>query len=134
VAEFMGTITGGLTIPGAPPQIGWAPLDHDQRNTLSVGVDTNLPWRAVLSANVTYGSGFTNGAYGGTPQSPQYLSPHTTVDLAASKSIGERYTVSINATNIGNSHLLIDDSLTFGGFHYDDPREVYGEFRYRFHY
>ena len=33
-----------------------------------------------------------------------------------------------------NSHLLIDDSLTFGGFHYNDPREFYGEFRLRFHY
>ncbi len=40
----------------------------------------------------------------------------------------------MNAVNVGNSHLLIDDSLTFGGFHYDDPREVYGEVRYKFHY
>ena len=134
IAEFMGTITGGLTVPGAEPQIGWAPLDHDQRNTLSVGFNTSLPRRTSLSANVTYGSGFTNGAYDGTPGSPQYLSPHTTVDLSASKSIGERWTVSVNAVNVGNSHLLIDDSLTFGGFHYDDPREVYGEVRYRFHY
>jgi outer membrane receptor protein involved in Fe transport len=101
---------------------------------LSLGFDANLPRRTTLSANVTYGSGFTNGAFDGTPDSPQYLSPHTTVDLAASKSIGERWTVSVNAVNIGNSHLLIDDSLTFGGFHYDEPREVYGEVRYRFHY
>ena len=134
IAEFMGTITGGLTIPGAPPQAGWAPLDHDQRNTLSVGFAANLPWKTLLSGNVTYGSGFTNGADDGTPESPQYLAAHTTVDLGASKSIGERWTVSVNGVNIGNSHLLIDDSLTFGGFHYDEPREVYGELRYRFHY
>lgn len=134
VAEFMGTITGGLTIPGATPQIGWKPLDHDQRNTLSVGLEANLPWRTLLSGDVIYGSGFSNGSFDGAPGSPEYLSPHTTVDLSLSKSVRELWTVSVNATNIGNSHLLIDDSLTFGGFHYDDPREVYGEVRYRFNY
>ncbi len=30
--------------------------------------------------------------------------------------------------------LLIDNSLTFGGTHFNSPREVYGELRYRFHY
>ncbi len=136
VAEFMGTITGGLTIPGAPPQAGWAPLDHDQRNTLVVGFDTSLPRRTTFSANVTYGSGFSNGAYDDTlsPLPPEYLSWHTTVDLMVGKSFGERFSVSVNAVNVANSHLLIDDSLTFGGFHYDDPREVYGELRYHFHY
>jgi len=29
---------------------------------------------------------------------------------------------------------LIDNSLTFGGFHYDNPREIYGEIRYGFKY
>jgi hypothetical protein len=24
--------------------------------------------------------------------------------------------------------------LTFGGFHWNDPRQIYGEFRYRFNY
>jgi len=24
--------------------------------------------------------------------------------------------------------------VTFGGFHWNDPREIYVEFRYRFHY
>lgn len=136
VAEFMGAITGGLTAPGAGPQVGWTPLDHDQRNTLSIGVDTNLPARTTFSANVAYGSGFTNGAFDSAlvPLPPQYLSWHTTVDLAVSKSFGERFSVSVNAVNVTNSHLLVDDSLTFGGFHYNDPREVYGEFRYRFHY
>jgi len=136
VAEFMGAITGGLTIPGAQSQVGWAPLDHDQRNTLNVGFDASLPWKASFSANVAYGSGFTNGAFDSTlvPLPPQYLSWHTTVDLTVGKSFGERFSVSVNAVNITNSHLLIDDSLTFGGFHYDDPREVYGEVRYHFHY
>ncbi len=51
-----------------------------------------------------------------------------------SKSFGERLSVAVNAVNLLNSHLLIDDSLTFGGFHYNDPREVYVEVRYHFHY
>jgi hypothetical protein len=28
----------------------------------------------------------------------------------------------------------LDNSLTFGGFHYNDPRAIYAEVRYRFHY
>jgi hypothetical protein len=28
----------------------------------------------------------------------------------------------------------IDNSQTLGGFHWNNPREIYVEFRYRFHY
>jgi hypothetical protein len=41
---------------------------------------------------------------------------------------------SVTALNVTNRHLLIDNSLTFGGTHYNHPREVYAELRYRFHY
>jgi hypothetical protein len=30
--------------------------------------------------------------------------------------------------------VMLDDSLTFGGFHFNDPREIFVELRYRFHY
>jgi hypothetical protein len=30
--------------------------------------------------------------------------------------------------------LLIDNSLTFGGVHYNDPRQIYAQIRYKFHY
>jgi len=30
--------------------------------------------------------------------------------------------------------VLLDNSLTFGGFHFNDPREIYVEFKWRFHY
>jgi hypothetical protein len=136
LAQFMGTITGGLS--NFAVQEGWAPLDHDQRNTLNVGFAMRLPWTSSLNGNVNYGSGFTNGAArsfpGLVPPAPDYLSGHTTLDLSVSKSLGERFSVAINALNVTNSHLLIDDSLTFGGFHFNDPREVYAELRYRFHY
>jgi len=127
IAEFRGAVTGGLNNFSFQPD--YSPLDHDQRNTLNVGFDATLPWKASLSGNVYYGSGFHNGA-----APPDYLPGHTTVDLAVSKSFGERFSASINALNVTNSHLLIDNSNTFGGFHFNNPRQVYGEVRYRFHY
>jgi outer membrane cobalamin receptor len=127
IAEFTGCITGGLTDFSC--QAGYAPLDHDQRNTLNAGFDATLPWQTFLSGNAYYGSGFTNGD-GPSP----YLSPNATLDLSAGKSFGERFSVSISALNVTNSHLEIDNSLTFGGTHFNNPREIYGEVRYRFHY
>jgi len=29
-------------------------------------------------------------------------------------------------------HLLTDNSLTFGGVHYNNPREIYAEIHYHF--
>ncbi len=29
---------------------------------------------------------------------------------------------------------MYDDSLTFGGFHFSNPREIFVQVRYRFHY
>ena len=127
IGEFRGAITGGLTNFSFQPD--YSPLDHDQRNTLNVGFDTTLPWKASFSGNVYYGSGFHNGQ-----APPDYLPGHTTVDLSVSKSLGERFSASINALNVTNSHLLIDNSNTFGGFHFNNPRQIYGELRYRFHY
>lgn len=136
MAEAQGTQTGGLILgsPIAPP--GWRALDHDQRNTLNVGFDADFPWQTVLSSNTYYGSGFSNGSAGvpGSPYQDRYLPGHTQIDLALAKNFGERFSVAVNALNVANRHLLIDNSLTFGGFHYNNPRELYAEFRWRFHY
>jgi hypothetical protein len=40
----------------------------------------------------------------------------------------------VDASNVSNTRRLLDNSLTFGGFHYNDPRQIYGEVRYRFHF
>ena len=40
----------------------------------------------------------------------------------------------MNALNVGDKRVQLDNSLTFGGFHWNDPRQVYVELRYRFHY
>ena len=134
VALARGALTGGLicfppTSPLCQAPAGYTPLDHDQRNTLNVGFDSRLPWRTYVSTNVYYGSGFSNGA-----PPPSHLPGHTTVDLTLGKEFGEKFAVSLTALNVANRHLLIDNSLTFGGFHYNDPRQIYVEFRYRFHY
>jgi outer membrane cobalamin receptor len=138
VAKARGAITGGLicyppTDPACIPDPGYGPLDHDQRNTLNLGGEFMLPWRSFASTNIYYGSGFTNG----TPDAQfpgDYLPGHTTWDLTLGKYFGEKITASVTALNVANRHLLIDNSLTFGGFHYNDPREIYVQLRYRFHY
>jgi hypothetical protein len=143
IAEATAPITGGLICPSPvtpacgldiPP--GFSPVDHDQRNTLNLGYNTNLPWRIYASTNVYYGSGFTNGLYGEpNAQYPgPYLPGHTTFDLALGKTFAEKYSVSVNALNVANRRVQLDNSLTFGGFHWNDPRQVYVEFRYRFHF
>jgi hypothetical protein len=142
IAEATAPITGGLICPppvsdscplAIPP--GYSAVDHDQRNTLNIGVNSTLPWQVFASTNVYYGSGFTNGSP--DAQYPgDYLPPHTTFDIALGKSFGEKdkYRVSVTALNVANRHVLLDNSLTFGGFHYNDPRQIYAEIRWRFHY
>ncbi|HKM90719.1 MAG TPA: TonB-dependent receptor [Candidatus Acidoferrales bacterium] len=140
IAQARGPFTGGLICPSTmllecEPPPGYAPVDHDQRNTLNLGFNATLPWQAFASTNVYYGSGFTNGMPVPDTQYPgNYLPGHTTFDLSFGKSFTEKYTVSVTALNVGNRRVLLDNSLTFGGFHYNDPREIYVEFRYRFHY
>ncbi len=137
-AQDEGPFTGGLVCPVAlqsvcEPPPGYAPVDHDQRNTLNIGANATLPGRAFASANVYYGSGFTNGNPS-TLYPGDYLPSHTNVDLSVGKSFGEKYRVSVSALNVTNGRTLLDNSLTFGGFHFNDPRQVYVEVRYKFHY
>jgi len=130
VAWAGGFINGGLTDFSYLP---WGPLDHDQRNTLNVGGDVTLPWSAYASTNIYYGSGFTN-AFPGQPYPGNYLPQHTTFDLTLGKDFGERFSASVNAMNVANRRVELDNSVTFGGFHWNNPRELYVELRYRFHY
>ena len=140
IAQSSAPFTGGLICPtpapdGCEPPPGLSLVDHDQRNTLNLGVNATLPWRAFTSTNMYYGSGFTNGSP--DAQYPgNYLPPHTTFDISLGKSFGEgeRYRVSVTALNVANRRVLLDNSLTFGGFHFNDPRQIYAEVRWRFHY
>jgi hypothetical protein len=143
IAEQRGAITGGLicapvTSPQCDAGFDYEPVDHDQRNTLNVGFNASLPFRTTASTNVYYGSGFVNGGFDpdGPPADPRYPDPylpqHTTFDLSLGKTFTDNLSVSITATNVANHRVLLDNSLTFGGFHYNDPRQIYGQLRYRF--
>lgn len=145
IAEQKGLVTGGLICtPVASQQCtfqaGYRPLDHDQRNTLSAGGSVTLPRGVTAAADVSYGSGFLNGGYDseGPPADPRfpfpYLQAHTTVAVKLARSFGDRISVSVTGTNVANRRVLLDNSLTFGGFHYNDPREIFGGVRYRFRF
>jgi outer membrane receptor for ferrienterochelin and colicin len=124
-----GAVTGGLT-DFSVPDSGYYLLDHDQRHTLHTGFNFTLPHRVVAGGNLYYGSGFTDGS----SALPAHLEGHTTFDLSVGKSISESLTLSLTALNLGNRRFLLDNSQTFGGTHYADPRQVYLGLRYRFHY
>jgi hypothetical protein len=140
LAQQRGPITGGLICyppdsPACAVDEGYSALDHDQRNTLNVGMNGNLPYHAYASFNIYYGSGFSNGYPNPpSPYSGAYLPGHVSADAAVGKTFGENFSVSVDASNISNTRRLLDNSLTFGGFHYNDPRQIYGEVRYRFHF
>jgi carboxypeptidase family protein/TonB-dependent receptor-like protein len=124
-------VTGGLT-NFAPPTPLFA-LDHDQRNTLDFGGEVNLPWRSFVSTNVYYGSGFSN-AFPDAPYPGNHLPQHTSFDLSLGKDFGDRFSASLHALNVANRRVDLDNSQTFGGFHWNNPREIFVELRYRFHY
>jgi outer membrane cobalamin receptor len=124
-AEGQGGVTGGLT--DFSPE-GSFLLDHDQHHTLNLGGDVSLPGRSYIAASAHYGSGFTNG------EGPEHLPGHTTFDLSAGKSLGEKWSLAVHAVNVADQRFLLDNSETFGGQHFVDPRQVYVQVRYRFHY
>jgi outer membrane receptor protein involved in Fe transport len=127
-AQGRGGVTGGLTDFTPPADNNYFFLDHDQRDTLSIGVNTRLPWRSWASANVGYGSGFVNG------DGPEHLPSHTMCDLSLGKTFGENWSLGLTALNVTNSRYQLDNSNTFGGTHWDYGRQVYAQVKYRFRF
>ncbi|MGH9430932.1 MAG: TonB-dependent receptor [Terriglobia bacterium] len=125
LAEGLGPITGGL-LEFSPTS--YFLLDHDQRNTVSTVLNFRLPYRSWASSSYAFGSGFVNS--GG----PAHLPPHSVWDVALGKSFGENFSVSLNALNLVNTRFQLDNSNTFGGTHFADPRSIYVAFHWRFHY
>jgi outer membrane receptor protein involved in Fe transport len=126
-----GCVVGGLISACPVPPPGYFFLDHDQRKTLHLGGQYTLPWRAYLSTDVYYASGFSNS---NSNIPGDHLQPHTTFDLSLGKSFGEKFSASLQAVNVANRRVLLDNSFTFGGTHYLNPREIFMQLRYRFHY
>jgi TonB dependent receptor/Carboxypeptidase regulatory-like domain/TonB-dependent Receptor Plug Domain len=141
IAQQRGNIIGGFTcsIPTDPAcDLGpdYISLDHDQRDTLNTGFKANLPAHTWFATNVYYGSGFSNGLAGANegPYNAPYLPVHTTFDSSVGHSFGENWKLSATVINVTNHRVLLDNSITIGGFHYNDPRMISGEVRYRFHF
>jgi outer membrane receptor protein involved in Fe transport len=126
--EGRGGITGGLTDFQPPDTNDYYFLDHDQRNTLSTGFNFDLPWRVWSAFNVNYGSGFLDG------DGPGHLPSHTSFDLSLGKSFGENWDARFTALNFTNNHYMLDNSNTFGGSHFANPRELSVQVRYRFRF
>jgi outer membrane cobalamin receptor len=125
-AQWSGAVTGGLIGGDSCDTLCF--LDHDQRDTISTGFDLALPWKASADFNVNYGSGFVNG------DGPAHFPSHTTFDLAVTKSFGEKLSLMLTGLNLSNNHYLLDNSNTFGGTHYANPREISAQLKYRFKY
>ncbi len=141
IAEQRGNIIGGFTCSiSADPACNlgpdYTPVDHDQRQTLNTGFTAALPLRTWFAANVYYGSGFSNGlahsGYG--PYQNDYLPAHTTFDISAGHKLGQNWNFSGSIVNVANYRVLLDNSITIGGFHWNDPRTIYATLHYRFHY
>jgi outer membrane receptor protein involved in Fe transport len=128
-AEGAGSISGGLT-DFSSRDSGYFQLDHDQRHTLRAGFNFTMPGRTYASGSLYYGSGFADGS----SDVPAHLQGHTTADASLGKTVAENVTISLTALNLANRRFLLDNSQTFGGTHYAEPRQIYLQIEYRFHF
>ena len=141
IAQQRGNIIGGFTCsiatdPACDLGPAYTPVDHDQRDTLNTGFTLNLPTHTWFATNVYYGSGFTNGLAesGQGPYQGAYLPAHATFDLSAGHRISEGWEVSGSLLNVTDHRVLTDNSITVGGFHWNQPRLFSAALRYRFRF
>lgn len=141
IAEQRGGIIGGYTCtlpsdPACNDGPNYEPVDHDQRHTLNTGFTATLPQKTWFATNVYYGSGFVNGLAnsGIGPYQGEYLPAHTTFDVSAGHSFGENWKLSAGVVNVTNHRVLMDNSVTIGGFHMNDPRIITADLKYRFRF
>ena len=126
-AQAKGAINGGLT-DFAPPANQFFYLDHDQRVTFNTGFEVSLPRQFFVSATLLYGSGFLLG------DGPDHLKPHTTGDISIGKDLNDKLLVRLTILNLTNADFLTGFANSFAGTHYQNPRELGVQFRYKFHY
>ncbi len=91
-------------------------------------MEGDLPWRSFAALTFNYGSGFLNG------DGPDHLPSNYTFDLALGKDFRRELYRPLIGTNIANQRYQLDNSNTFGGSHWADPRMLSVQVRYRFHY
>jgi outer membrane receptor protein involved in Fe transport len=127
-ADCFGSITGGLVVLGTDCGFPPVALDHDQRNTLNLGYNANLPRQFFVGSNLSFNSGLANDG------EPSHLPSYTVLDLTVGRNLSRDLSVSITGLNLTNAHLLTDNSLTFGGVHWNNPFQIYAEIRYKLQY
>ena len=132
-AQCFGSISGGLVVAGTACG-NYSALDHDQRNTLNVGYNADLPDRFFVGSNLSVNSGLSNGFAAPPAYQPSHLPSYAILDLTVGRNVTRDLQVSLTGLNVTNRHLLTDNSLTFGGVHWNNPFQIYAELRYRFHY
>jgi hypothetical protein len=132
-ADCFGPITGGLVVPGTACG-NYIALDHDQRNTLNLGYNANLPLQFFVGSNLSVNSGLSNGFAGPPSYEPSHLPSYVVLDLTIGCHISRDLALSITGLNVTNRHLLTDNSLTFSGVHWSNPLQIYAQLRYKFQY
>ncbi len=149
-AEGWGGISGGLTEdaelvkPGigvlhhTDPDVsgGRFFLDHDQRHTMTLGSFLSLPWDSYIFGELHYGSGFPNlgEEENEDTTTATHLPGHARLDLGGGKRFGKNWGLTINVLNVTNGSYLLDNSPLLGGVHWVEPRQIWAEVRYSFHY
>jgi outer membrane receptor protein involved in Fe transport len=133
-AEGWGGLSGGLTEDDESDlSTGRFFLDHDQRHTMTLGSFLSLPWDGYLFGELHYGSGFANQAAEEAP-GPSHLPGHVRFDLGGGKRFGKNWAVTVNVLNVTNGSYLLDNSPLLGGVHWVEPRQIWAEVRYKFHF
>jgi hypothetical protein len=129
-AEGWGGISGGLT---EDEEVSTSPffLDHDQRHTMTLGSFLSLPRDSYIFGELHYGSGFANL---GDENGATHLPGHVRLDLGGGKRFGKNWSVTVNLLNVTNGSYLLDNSPLLGGSHWVEPRQIWAELRYSFHY
>ena len=133
-AEGWGGLSGGLTEDDESDlSTGRFFLDHDQRHTMTLGSFLSLPWDGYLFGELHYGSGFANQAAEEAP-GPSHLPGHVRFDLGGGKRFGKNWAVTVNVLNVTNGSYLLDNSPLLGGVLWVEPRQIWAEVRYKFHF
>jgi outer membrane receptor protein involved in Fe transport len=130
-----GGITGGLTEEEV--STGRFFLDHDQRHTMTLGSFLSLPRDSYIFGELHYGSGFPDlgdDSDGAEQTKATHLPGHVRLDLGMGKRFGKNWSVTVNVLNVTNGSYLLDNSPLLGGTHWVEPRQIWAEVRYKFHY
>ena len=100
---------------------------------MTLGSFLSLPWDSYLFGELHYGSGLANQAAEEAP-GPSHLPGHVRFDLGGGKRFGKNWSVTVNVLNVTNGSYLLDNSPLLGGVHWVEPRQIWAEVRYKFHF